>query len=332
MPITVLVRSATSGGSGLTFDGTQRIVIGRGASCDVRLPDATVSHRHASLRSQGADFVLFDEGSMNGTFVGGVRVAARTSRIVRSGDLIRVGRVWLEVRLDHSRITRDVAAVTRELALALVSQAIARAGGDSTTRVQVVEGRDQGATLLLALEDRDYSIGRAADCELPLADGDASRVHVQLRRRGGVVTVRDLGAKNGTWLADTRLPACGEAVWRSTQMMRLGRTVLSLVEPVDEMLAQIEGRPDEILAPDESIVPPPSSASAANDPSTARPRLEEVTIVEEGRGGSTLGPGPPARGAQRVRTTWSVTDVVVMSAALGLLLLSIAGLAWLLRG
>src|SRR6516162_9026104 len=135
MPITVIVRSASEGDgtspalpergrtpegtpeSRLTFDGTQRIVIGRGPSCDVRLPDATVSHRHASLRAQGADFVLVDEGSTNGTFVGGVRVAARTSRIVRTGDLVRLGRMWLEMRIDHRPITRDVAAATRELAL-----------------------------------------------------------------------------------------------------------------------------------------------------------------------------------------------------------------------
>jgi predicted component of type VI protein secretion system len=295
-----------------------------------------VSHRHASIRSQGADFVLFDEDSMNGTFVGGIRVAARTSRILRSGDLVRVGRLWLEVRLDQGPVTRDVAAATREVALALVSQAIARAGGDATTRVQVVEGRDQGATLSLGMEDRDYSIGRAAECELPLADGDVSRVHVQLRRKCGVVTVRDLGAKNGTWLGDARLPARGEAVWRAAQMMQLGRTVLALVEPVDEMLAAIESGPDEILAPDAAIPAPPSSvAPITNNPSPQHgieyPAVVEG-VVEEGRTRSAPGAGAPPGVAQRARSVWSVTDIVVMSAALGLLLLSIAGLAWLLRG
>src|SRR5579859_3249222 len=108
MPITVLVRSAAGDETRLTFDGTQRVAIGRGPGCDVRLPHPTVSHRHASLRAQGSEFLVVDEGSTNGTFVGGVRIAARTSRIVRSGDRVQIGAVWIELRVDQGAVTRDV--------------------------------------------------------------------------------------------------------------------------------------------------------------------------------------------------------------------------------
>src|SRR5271165_3569132 len=107
MPITVIVRSMVGDESRLTFDGTQRVVIGRGAGSDVRVPDASVSHRHASVRSQGMELLVVDEGSTNGTFVGDVRVAPRMSRIVRSGDWVRVGRVWLRLSMDPVPVTRD---------------------------------------------------------------------------------------------------------------------------------------------------------------------------------------------------------------------------------
>ena len=239
MPITVIVRCGDGEESRLTFDGIQGVVIGRGASSDVRLPDASVSHRHASLRANGADLILVDEGSTNGTFVGGVRVASRTSRLVRSGDLVRVGRVWLELRIEQHPVTRDLAMATRDLALLLVSRAMARAGEDRTVRLRVVEGIDREAVVGLETEGHSYLVGRAPHCDLPLSDTDASREHVRVIRRDLQVTVRDLGAKNGTWIAETRLVEGRETVWRPAQMMRIGRTVLALEEPVNDALAEI---------------------------------------------------------------------------------------------
>ncbi len=324
MPITVIVRSPGGAETArLTFDGAQRVVIGRGAGSDVRLPEASVSHRHASLRAQGADFVVFDEGSTNGTFVGDVRVAPRTSRIIRSGSDIRLGRVWIAVQMDHNPVTRDVAAATRDLALALVEQAMADVGADPTTRVRVVEGRDQGAVLLVAEPGRDYVVGRGPHCDLPLADADASREHVRLSRRDGAVFVQDLGAKNGTWLGDVRVPSNQDVLWRSSHMIQIGRTVLALEEPVSDALARIESASDEALAPESS-------------PAAAPPGASEMTGSPDGseRGASAETPealaAKPAK--NRAVTTWSVADGLVMAAALLVLGLSLAGMVWLLRG
>jgi pSer/pThr/pTyr-binding forkhead associated (FHA) protein len=222
MPITVIVRHAAGEDSRLTFDGTQRVVIGRGSGSDVRLPDASVSHRHASVRAEGAEFAVVDEGSMNGTFVGAVRIAPRTSRIVRSGDRVRVGRIWLELRIDCGPVTRDVAAATRDLALALVSQAMAAMGTDPTPKVRVVEGRDQGSVLGLTEDGRVHSVGRAAHCDLALHDPDVSREHLHVILRGGGVFVRDRGAKNGTWMGERRLSDDQEVPWRAANMIRIG--------------------------------------------------------------------------------------------------------------
>lgn len=50
--------------------------------------DSTASRRHASLALSGADFVIRDEGSSNGTFVNGVRV---TEQKLSAGDEIQIG-------------------------------------------------------------------------------------------------------------------------------------------------------------------------------------------------------------------------------------------------
>ena len=299
----------------LTFDGTQRVVIGRGASSDVRLPDPSVSHRHATLRAQGADFVLVDEGSANGTFVGGVRVAAHTSRIVRSGDRVRVGRMTLELLVEHAPVTREVSMATRDLALALVASAMRQ--DETAPRLRVVEGPDLGATLPLVEADRVHLVGRGTHGDLPLADVDASREHAEVIRRGAQVFVRDLGAKNGTWLGPTRAAANEETLWRPSHVLRIGKTVIALEEPVADALVRIEEGPDELLPAE------PASAAATEPPPPLPAQSPPAAAVVS---------SPPRKARAGSRPGWSAADVAVMSAAAAILALSLAGLLWLLRG
>jgi pSer/pThr/pTyr-binding forkhead associated (FHA) protein len=65
MALTVTVLSGKNKASEalrLTFDAP-RIVIGRSDGCEVRLPDPSVSARHASIRSRGSEYLLVDENS-----------------------------------------------------------------------------------------------------------------------------------------------------------------------------------------------------------------------------------------------------------------------------
>ena len=63
--------------------------IGRAPESDVVLPyDSEVSRRHAEIRREGAHFVIYDLGSINGTFVNEEQVNRQR---LREGDEIRVG-------------------------------------------------------------------------------------------------------------------------------------------------------------------------------------------------------------------------------------------------
>lgn len=55
-----------------------RVVLGRGAGCDIQLTDSEVSRRHAMLEIRGDEVRIKDLGSTNGTFVEGVRVNEAT--------------------------------------------------------------------------------------------------------------------------------------------------------------------------------------------------------------------------------------------------------------
>jgi predicted Zn finger-like uncharacterized protein len=51
-----------------------RVILGRGAGCDIQLPDSEVSRRHAMLEVRDDAATLVDLGSTNGTYVEGVRI------------------------------------------------------------------------------------------------------------------------------------------------------------------------------------------------------------------------------------------------------------------
>ncbi len=102
-------------------------------------------------------------------------------------------------------------------------------------------------------------------------------------------------------------------------MVQLGRTVLSLREPVSEALARIEGAPDQLLAADERVPPPPSPEPAvAIEPSPA----SAAPVVDA---------PAPTKTAPKRRGGWSAVDLMVMAVALGVLVLSVIGLVWLLK-
>ncbi len=55
-----------------------RVILGRGAGCDIQLPDSEVSRRHAMLEIRQDEARISDLGSTNGTYVEGVRVESTT--------------------------------------------------------------------------------------------------------------------------------------------------------------------------------------------------------------------------------------------------------------
>ena len=350
MPVTVVVRSASapspegsrpSRGPGqddapsLTFDGS-RVVLGRGSGSDVRLPDPSVSSRHATIRAQGNDYAIVDEGSTNGTWVGGIKLVPSSPRVVKTGDLVRIGRVWLELSMGQKAATPDLGLATRDLAFALVQRAMDALGDDTVPKLRVAEGPDIGEELRLGEEGRAYVIGRAETCDLPLADEDASREHAVVARRGGQILLRDLDSRNGVYLGDARLTPDRDVVWRAPTMVRIGLTVLALDEPVSLALAELEAADDEAMR-DDDIPPLPASASELraskipgagtpdDAPASEMPHPGAAPIADVAEDTAEM-----PRAARR-KKGWTITDLLVVTLALAVIVASIAGLVWVLR-
>lgn len=74
---------------------TAPVIIGRSPGADIVVSDDFVSGRHARVVPAGAETLLEDLGSTNGTLLNGNRISG--TQPLRPGDVIDVGSVRLEV-------------------------------------------------------------------------------------------------------------------------------------------------------------------------------------------------------------------------------------------
>jgi pSer/pThr/pTyr-binding forkhead associated (FHA) protein len=319
MALTVVVRSGDHPTPLKISLDAPRIVIGRGEGCEIRLPDPSVSHRHASIRQRGSDYVVVDEGSTNGTFVGPVRLSPQAPRMVRSGELLRIGRIWLELHIESVLPTEDAQLMTREIALSLVSSSLAAQGEAAAVKVLVLSGPDAGKELLLPELGRAYVIGRGPGLDLTLSDSDASRRHIEVGRRGPLLWVKDLGSKNGARLDGNKLAANKETIWSRGKLVSLGATELGFDDPVAAALLEIEASSDEKMRDADNVDPPtehPPSVSPAPTPGSAAPiaRVPQTKAI-----------------ARRADGGFRTADLVIALLALAVLAASVIGIFWLSR-
>ena len=323
MALTIVVRSgALDISPEITFDAP-KIVLGRSPGCDLQLPDPSVSQRHSSILQRGSDYLVLDEGSSNGTFFGPVRLSPGAPRVVKHGDLIRLGRIWLELRVVAGLPTENPRLCTQEIALGLVTQALDGDEEPSVPKLVVCDGPDTDAELSLGLFGHSYIVGRSKTSDLRMTDPDCSRRHVELCRRGNHILVRELGSKNGASLNGEPLTAQHETVWKAGDPLVVGANTLRYEDPLAAALEELERAADEAISAKDAIEPPSSEevAPAASSAGKPPPRSRQ----------SANGPDHSPVAAPAVRVAgpqWTPTDYLVAAFALAILLTSLLGLFW----
>jgi phosphoserine phosphatase RsbU/P len=155
----------TSGSlAGQVFSFADSAVVGRGQFSDVRLNDATVSRRHALIRTIGERFELTDQESANGTRLRGTRITAPVS--IADGDEVEFG---------------EIKALFRTATHQHPSLQSIQPAGDNATRARAVRGQPTPAPVappaaapglreLIARMKLLCDIGALARIEEPLRD------------------------------------------------------------------------------------------------------------------------------------------------------------------
>jgi pSer/pThr/pTyr-binding forkhead associated (FHA) protein len=323
MPITIVVHTPTANNAtgkenrpSLTFDAP-RIAIGRGDSCELRLPDPSVSNRHASVRQRGGTYLLVDEGSSNGTYLKGVKLSAQAPRVIQEGDVARFGRVWVEFRFDPTKQPSSTQA-TKELALGFVQRALEAMGEDSAPRIRALQGTDEGKELALLSPETPYVLGRGQGVDLLLDEEEASRRHAQLIRKADQLLLRDLGSKNGTFLDEHQLDSGKDYPLRIGDAFRIGTDLFMYENPAAEALTDIEQGADEQLRDQEVTQPPEFSHTGVHPASSQRRPIIEDEATPEPKHSQRL----PVADTQG----WGIGDVFIVFLAIAVFAISLGGL------
>ena len=76
-----------------------RVVIGRGSSAQIRIPDHASSRENSAITHDNGRYLLSDLGSSNGTLLNGRRITGRP--LLRDGDTIQIGKCVFEFVNSH---------------------------------------------------------------------------------------------------------------------------------------------------------------------------------------------------------------------------------------
>jgi hypothetical protein len=116
---------------GITLDVSRRLLVGRGAHCDVHVIDEKTSREHCAFEPDGDALFVADLGSRNGTWVNGARITARTR--LAAEDTVGVGETLVLVSPDAKALRTHDGDATLVLAPGKVGLTTAAATpGDET--------------------------------------------------------------------------------------------------------------------------------------------------------------------------------------------------------
>lgn len=92
--------------------GKATLMVGRAESSTIQLPSDTISTDHASIVYDNNEFVIRDNGSVNGTYVNGEQVSRR---VLKDKDIVRFGEYLFLVDLEDQNVSLEPSPTVPEI-------------------------------------------------------------------------------------------------------------------------------------------------------------------------------------------------------------------------
>jgi len=199
------IRFKGGGGDPVVLEAPGK-TIGNGDANDIVVKAKGVNGFHADVKvDENGAVSITDINTQSGTWVNGNRIEAATA--IEAGDVITVGGVELEV----------VAGDEGEKTLVLSGTALLEAGAGCWSLI-ADSGPEKGQ--VIPVTDR-IEVGRALECDISILEPALSRKHAELEPMGPDLVVRDLGARNGTFVNANRIE--DEITLKDNDVLQFGK-------------------------------------------------------------------------------------------------------------
>jgi ABC-type multidrug transport system ATPase subunit len=193
--------------------------LGRDAACDVRTATSVqmVSRRHAEIRHESDNFIVYDNGSFNGTLINGQRISAPTTLYHEDRIELGIGGPILRF-LAPSRIAPKSANLVGQRSLPAVNLAdilpetekvgaktmVFKADGLIGNAAKNQKNQPQLVLSVSFGDKKELTIGRAAS-DIKLDGLQISNRHARLLRTSSGIAIEDSGSTNGVFVGGERI-------------------------------------------------------------------------------------------------------------------------------
>jgi pSer/pThr/pTyr-binding forkhead associated (FHA) protein len=100
MQVKLIVRSGSHEGKEIGIS-SEKFLIGRSESCQLRPKSESVSRKHCIIVLKENRVLIQDLKSRNGTYVNDKRLPVDKAKVLKAGDMLRIGKLLFEVLLEH---------------------------------------------------------------------------------------------------------------------------------------------------------------------------------------------------------------------------------------
>ena len=165
-------------------------IIGRSSECQIAIPVAEISRRHAQIEIAHEGCYIMDLGSANGTQVDGCPLPPRRKTPVTPGQTITLHSITLSIHQPGERV-------------AVMTPPPPAASSSSQSLLKITRA---GQSIRdFPLPQGEFFIGREQNCQLALDSPLISRKHASIKFSGGNLIITDLGSRNGILIQGQRI-------------------------------------------------------------------------------------------------------------------------------